>query len=215
MQVVVPVMAASGWVTKRPGLAMMVVAACACLMPAAAVADTWQATRGYTQVRFSWDNMGLSRQSARFSDVEATLDFTPTEPDKSEVTARIRTASVSTGVKEFDDLLRRAEFFNTASHPFITFRSTRAEATAERSGVVAGDLTVNGITRPVALAVTWNFTGAHPLAAVNPSYQGTWVAGFSARATVQRSAFGLTRGLPLVSDEIEIAIEAEFLRKGE
>ena len=178
-------------------------------------ADTWQATKGYTNVIFSWDNLGLSRQSAKFGDVEGTLDFTPTEPEQAKVDVRIRTASVQSGSREFDDLLRRAEFFNTPVYPFITFRSSKVEPTGEKEGIVAGDLTINGITKPVALAVTWNFTGAHPLAAVNPSYQGMWVAGFSARATVERSAFGMTRGLPLVSDQIEITIEAEFVRKGE
>jgi hypothetical protein len=30
---------------------------------------------------------------------------------------------------------------------------------------------------------------------------------------IQRSAWGLKRGIPLLSDDIEIAIEAEFLRQ--
>ena len=180
-----------------------------------AAADAWQLVKGYGEVRFSWDNMGLSRQSARFTDVEAELAFSPTEPQAATVTARIRSASLQTGTRAFDDLLRRAEFFNVSSHPYITFRSSRVEATGAKSGVVAGELTLMGVTRPVALAVTWNFTGAHPLANVNPSYQGQWVSGFSATTIVQRSAFGLSRGLPLVSDDIEIALEAEFVRKGE
>ena len=180
-----------------------------------AVADSWRASKGYTQVRFSWDNMELSRQSAKFTDVEAVLEFTPTEPEKASVEVRITAASVQSGAREFDELLRRPEFFNVATYPYITFRSTRVEPTGPRSGIVAGDLTLNGVTKPVALAVTWNYTGAHPLATVNPSYHGTWVSGFSARATVERSAFGLKRGLPLVSDEVEISIEAEFVRKAE
>jgi polyisoprenoid-binding protein YceI len=180
-----------------------------------AAADTWQLVKGYGEVRFSWDNMGLSRQSARFTEVEAELDFSPTEPQAASVTARIRVASVQSATRQFDDLLRRPEFFDAARHAYITFRSTRVEATGERSGVVAGDLTLMGVTKPVVLAVTWNFTGAHPLANVNPSYQGQWVSGFSATTTVQRSAFGLSRGLPLVSDAIEITIEAEFVRKAE
>ena len=54
----------------------------------AARADTWQATKGYTNVIVSWDNLGVSRQSAKFGDVEATLDFTPTDPDQARVDVR-------------------------------------------------------------------------------------------------------------------------------
>lgn len=194
---------------------VMLVAGLLLLCAGRAAADTWQSIKGYTEVRFTWDNLGVSRQSARFTDVEAKLDFTPTSPDQSSVEVRIRTASVQSGSRDFDDLLRRPEFFNAAVHPFITFRSSRVEPTGEREGIVAGQLTLNGVTKDVALAVTWNFTGAHPLAPVNPSYQGMWVSGFSAKATVQRSAFGLSRGLPLVSDEVEVGIESEFLRKSE
>ncbi len=182
---------------------------------AAAAADTWQSVKGYTEVRFSWDNLGLARHSARFTDVDAQLEFTPTTPDQASVEVRIKTASVQSGARDFDDLLRRPEFFNVAAHPYILFKSTRVEPTGERQGIVAGELTLNGVTKEVALVVTWNFTGAHPLAAVNPSYQGMWVSGFSAKATLQRSAFGLSRGLPLVSDEVEVTIESEFVRKGE
>ncbi len=178
-------------------------------------ADRWQLAKGYTEVRFSWDNMGLSRQSARFTDVEGTLEFTPTEPDKAQVNVRIRTASVQSGAREFDDLLRRPEFFNAAGHPYISFRSTKVDATSDREGLLTGDLTLNGMTRAVVLAVTWNYTGDHPMANLNPSYQGQWVSGFSARTTLQRSAFGLNRGLPLVSDAVEVTIETEFVRRGE
>ena len=196
------------------GAALLAVGALV-LVAGAAAADTWQSVKGYTEVRFSWDNMGVARQSARFADVEAKLEFTPTAPDQSSVEVRIRTASVQSGAREFDDLLRRPEFFNAAAHPYILFKSTRVEPTGDREGIVVGTLTLNGVTKEVALAVTWNFTGAHPLAAINPSYQGMWVSGFSAKATVQRSAFGLSRGLPLVSDDVEIGIESEFVRKAE
>lgn len=198
----------------RPGCcALLVFVMLAGVIPAHA--DTWQLSKGYTEVRFSWDNLGLSRQSARFTDVDGTLDFTPTEPEKSAVSVRIRTASVQSGAREFDDLLRRAEFFNAASHPYILFRSTRVDATSDRAGLVAGELTLNGVTKPIVLSVNWNYTGAHPMANLNPSYVGQWVSGFSARTTVLRSTFGLTRGLPLVSDEVDITIETEFVRKGE
>jgi polyisoprenoid-binding protein YceI len=39
------------------------------------------------------------------------------------------------------------------------------------------------------------------------------VSGFSATTAIARSDFGLKRAIPLISDEIQITIEAELLRK--
>jgi len=183
--------------------------------PAAALADTWRIDKAHGEVRFSYTHLGLSRQSGRFTDVDATLEFSPTEPERGTVEARIRVASVLTGVKELDDVLKRPDFFDAASYPYITFKSTGVKATGERVGELQGDLTIMGVTRPVTMQVTWNFTGAHPLASINPAYTGQWASGFSAKTTIQRSEWGIKRVVPLVSDEIEIGIEIEFLRKGE
>jgi polyisoprenoid-binding protein YceI len=111
--------------------------------------------------------------------------------------------------------LKRPEFFDVARYPYITFKSTAVRQTGERTGEVIGDLTVRNVTKPVVLEVTWNFTGEHPLAPVNPTYLGSWVSGFSGKARLKRSDWGLDRGLPLVSDDVDVAIEIEFTRKSE
>jgi polyisoprenoid-binding protein YceI len=85
--------------------------------------------------------------------------------------------------------------------------------TGERSGQVSGDLTIRGTTRPVTLNVTWNFSGEHPLGLVNPSFAGKFVSGFSATTKLLRSEWGLGRGAPLISDEIDVAIEVEAVRR--
>lgn len=180
-----------------------------------AVADTWRNDKGHAEVRFTWDHLGMSRQGGRFTDVDATLAFSPTEPEKGEVEARIRVASVLTGVRELDDVLKKPDFFDASNHPYILFKSTAVRPLTDKTGEIDGDLTVMGVTRPVTLQAVWNFTGGHPLASINPAYTGQWASGFSAKTTIQRSEWGIKRVVPLVSDEIEIGIEIEFLRKGE
>jgi polyisoprenoid-binding protein YceI len=126
---------------------------------------------------------------------------------------RIRTASVVTGVRELDDHLKSPDFFRATAHPHITFKSSGVTKTGDRTGEVNGDLTIAGVSKPVTLDVTWNFTGEYPLSQINPAYQGKWVSGFSAKTTIARSDFGLKRAIPLISDDIQITIEAELLRK--
>jgi polyisoprenoid-binding protein YceI len=178
-----------------------------------AQADTWTFDKAHTEIRFSWDHLGLSRKSGRFLDMDGTLDFSPTEPESGGIEVSIRTGSVATGLRELDDHLKSPDFFAANANPRITFRSTGVTQTAERRGEVKGELTIAGITKPVTLDVTWNFTGEYPLSSINPAYQGKWVSGFSAKTTIARSDFGLKRAIPLISDEIQITIEAELLRK--
>ena len=176
-------------------------------------ADTWVFDKPSTEIRFSWDYLGLSRRSARFTDVDGALDFAPTDPDSGAVEVTIRAASVSTGSREFDDLLKSADFFAISGNPRITFRSKGVTRTGEKTGEIPGELTILGVTRPVTLTTNWNFTGEHPLGVSNPTYQGKWVSGFSATTKILRSDFGMKRGIPMVSDEVRIDIEAVFIRK--
>ena len=179
----------------------------------AAVADTWVFDKQNTEIRFSWDYLGLARRSGSFLDMEGTLEFTPTDPEAGEIQLSIRTASVSTGVKELDDALKSADFFAASQHPRITFKSTGVVKTGEKSGDITGTLTIHGQARPVTLTTTWNFTGEHPMSASNIAFQGKWVSGFTASTKIMRSDFGLKRGIPLLSDEIRIDIDAVFIRK--
>jgi polyisoprenoid-binding protein YceI len=176
-------------------------------------ADTWTFDKAHTEIRFSWDHLGLSRKSGRFLDMDGTLEFTPTDPETGSIDVSIRTASVATGVKELDDQLKSPDFFGATANPRITFKSSAVTKTGERTGELNGELTIAGIKKPVTLEVTWNFTGEYPLSQINPVYQGKWVSGFSAKTIIARSDFGLKRGIPLISDEIQITIEAELLRK--
>ncbi len=175
--------------------------------------ETYALDRGHTNITFSWDHLGLSRQSGRILDYQGTLKFDLEAPENSRLNVSMSTASLWTGVEALDRLLKSADYFDAATHPSITFRSTAVKRIGERTGEVTGNLTILGETRPVVLAVTWNFTGEHPLAAVNAAYKDKVAAGFSAVGMLQRSDWGLKRGVPLVSDEIHISIETELLKK--
>ena len=178
-----------------------------------AEAATYTFVKDYTSVRFSWSHLGLSRQSARVMDFDGTVDFDPGEPDASRVDVLMKASSLWTGVRAFDDLLKSIEYFDVRQFPTIRFRSTSARRGSDRTGELTGELTVMGITKPVTLFVVWNFSGEHPLAVVNPNYKDVYVSGFSATGVLRRSDWGLTRAVPLVSDEIELTIETELVRR--
>jgi polyisoprenoid-binding protein YceI len=178
-----------------------------------AAADTYQLDKGHTQVAFSWERAGLSRQQGRFTDVNGTVDFNPEAPEVSSVDVTIRASSIQTGVEALDRHLRTGDFFDAAVFPVITFKSTAVRKTGDKSGELTGDLTLLGVTKPVTLAVSWVFTGEHPLGRINASYNGKTVSVFRATGTLKRSDWGMARVIPLVSDEIQISIETELVKK--
>jgi len=183
------------------------------LVAAPANAEQFVIDKQHTDVRFSWDHLGMSRQSGKFSDVTGTVDFDPDKPEESRVNVTITLSSLMTGVPALDNaLLKTKDYFDATANPQIKFQSATVRTTGEKSVEMTGDLTINGITKPVTLAVVWNFLGPHPLGAVNPTFADKIAAGFSARTQILRSDWGITRYIPLVSDEIRISIETEMHR---
>ena len=70
---------------------------------------------------------------------------------------------------------------------------------------VSGNLTLLGVTKPVTLKAVFNGgMASHPMAK-KPAI------GFSASGTVKRSEFGMTNAIPVVSDDVNLVIEAEFI----
>ncbi len=200
-----------GWRLRSAGLGLLVAALL--LFPGIAGAASYAFAGGHTTVTFSWSHAGLSRHAGRIVGAEGTIEFDPAKPEDGRVDVLLKPADVSTGVGALDRLLRSPDFFDAAAKPAITFRSQSIKVTGERTGEVSGELTVAGIAKPVVLTVTWNFSGEHPLGLVNPSFAGKHVSGFSASSRLLRSEWGLGRGAPLISDEIEIQIEAEVVRR--
>jgi polyisoprenoid-binding protein YceI len=199
--------------TARACRGLIAVAALLLVPAALARADTYTLDPEHTEVRFSWNHLGMSRQSGRILDVKGTVEFEPAEPEASSVEVVMKLASLTTSVPALDKhLLKTKDFFDLASHPTMTFRSTAVKKTGGKTALVSGDLTINGISRPVVLETTWNFSGEHPMAKINPAYSEVYASGFSARTQIFRSDFGITRTIPFVSDEIQITIETEMHR---
>jgi polyisoprenoid-binding protein YceI len=74
---------------------------------------------------------------------------------------------------------------------------------------IRGQLTLNGVTRPVTLDATFYGAGKAPAA-----MGGKENIGFTATGTILRSQFGLTTGIPMVGDAVKLDISAAFEKAG-
>jgi polyisoprenoid-binding protein YceI len=170
-----------------------------------AFATTYTLDPNHTQVQFIWNHYGFTNLVGQFGKIEGTLEFDPADPTKASVTAMISIDSVDSNVKKLDGVLAGGDYFDAAKFPTATFKSTRVEkgSTPDRLKVT-GDLTIRDVTKPVTLDVAVTKVGEQPL-------RKAQAAGFDATTTLTRSAFGITKYLPNVADEVKIHVVTEAI----
>lgn len=181
---------------------------------AAVTGGTYQADAGHTLVRWTVDHFGFSPYTGLFGNVTGTLELDPKNPAKAKVDVTIPVASVTTASSALTaHLLRapkdaggKADFFGADPAP-ARFVSTKVVVTGKDRGRITGNLTLNGVTRPVTLDATFYGAGKAPA-----MMGGKENVGFTARGTILRSQFGIGYALPLVSDAVQLDIAAAFVK---
>jgi polyisoprenoid-binding protein YceI len=162
--------------------------------------------KAHTQILFFVDHLGFSKSQGEFHEYDGNFTIDRENPENSSVHVMIKTDSIDMDDEKWDAHMKNEDFFHTEKFPDMTFKSTSIEMTGENEALVTGDLTLLGVTKPVMLETVHNKTGEHP-------YSGKMVAGFSASASLKRSDFGMTYGLPGLGDEVEIRLEVEGVRQ--
>lgn len=154
-----------------------------------------------TEVRFAY-KMAYATQRGRFTKVSGTLDYDEAAPGKSKVSASISAASLTTGEDFIDNELKGADFFNVAGSPVIAFKSVGVRTGSQTAAEVLGEITVNGITKPVTLQVSIE---SHDDPALK---HDAGARRFVAKTRIQRSAFNMTNYQSMVDDDVDIEIDA-------
>lgn len=168
----------------------------------------WDFDHAHSSIEFTVRHMLVSKVRGRFVKWNGTLAIDEKDFSRSHAKVSIDVASVDTHEPQRDAHLRSADFFEADKHPQITFESKRIAATGDSDLSVVGDLTIRGVTREITLAVERG-----GVIAKDP--WGKRRAGFTATATIDRKAFGvsfnqvLDQGGLALSEKVSIAIEIE------
>ncbi|MEO7787671.1 MAG: YceI family protein [Sphingomicrobium sp.] len=170
------------------------------------VAGTYDIEPSHSQVLFSVNHLGFSLYSGQFTNPTGTLTIDPKQPGSAKVDVSFPIKDVRTTVAALDAHLQKPEFFDADKFPVGRFVSTRVVATGT-TAMIDGNLTLKGVTRPVTLKA--RFVGAGPAVMGPPKLN----FGFAATTMVKRSDFGISAGVPLVSDNVELTINAAFVGK--
>lgn len=156
-------------------------------------------------VNFKISHLGYSWLYGTFKDFDGSFSFDATKPQDSKVNVTLNTTSVDTNHAERDKHIRSDDFLNVDKHPTATFASTAVTSTGEGTADIAGDLTLNGVTKPVVITATFIGEGKDPW--------GGYRAGFEGSTTLKLKDFGITKDLGPASESVELIISVEGVRK--
>lgn len=156
-------------------------------------------------VNFKISHLGYSWLYGTFKDFDGRFSFDAARPEASRVQVELKTASVDTNHAERDKHLRSADFLNVARHPVATFESSAVKSTGEGSADILGNLTLNGVTRPVTIKARFIGEGSDPW--------GGYRAGFEGSATLRLKDFDIRTNLGPASEEVELILSVEGVRQ--
>jgi polyisoprenoid-binding protein YceI len=156
-------------------------------------------------VEFKISHLGFSTMDGRFNDISGTFTYAPDEGEGAQAVAvTIPTASVDTNHAERDKHLRSDDFLNVEAFPEATFKSTGFTGD-ENGGVMAGELTLHGVTKPVEIQVEKIGEGKDPW--------GGYRAGFTGTLTITRADFDMAYDLGPAAETVDLTLMIEGVQQ--
>jgi len=184
---------------------LTVVAALAAFATSLSAAEVYTFDPAHSTVGFKIRHL-FSDVSGRFNDFSGSVTVDSEKPENSVVEVKIEAKSIDTGNSKRDEHLRADDFFNVEKNPEITFKSKKVEKTGDKTATVTGDLTMNGVTKEVPLAVTFLGKGK--------GMKGQDVTGWGVTTELNRADFGLNynsviEGTKVLGETVKVDIQIE------
>jgi polyisoprenoid-binding protein YceI len=173
-------------------------------------ADRWNIDPAHTNVEFSVRHLMISTVKGRFADIAGYVVADESDLSSVTVDVTIQAASIDTRQPDRDAHLRSPDFLDVEKFPTITFKGTHIAGDHMSEFQLHGNLTIHGVTKPIALDVTAEGRGKDPW--------GGERMGYSAHAKINRTDFGLSwnqaleTGGVVVGHEIKLSIDLEVIK---
>jgi polyisoprenoid-binding protein YceI len=183
----------------------------------AAASTKYSLDTSHSSIGFNVTHLMISKVPGKFEKFEASFQLDEKTGLIQDLQAKIDLDSVDTGDLKRDAHLRNPDFFGVRDaknklvkdKQWMSFKSSKVETKGGKTTSVLGDLTLNGVTKPVTLAVVQRGPAKDPW--------GKTRVGFEASTTIKRSDFGITwnktldAGGVVVSDEVDVLINGEAI----
>ena len=163
-------------------------------------------TKGaHASIKFRVQHLGYSWLYGRFNEFGGKFSYDEKAPEKASVEVNIKTASVDSNHAERDKHLRGDDFLDVAKFPEAKFVSTGYTPGEGEKGVLKGNLTLHGVTKPVEIAVRSLGAGKDPWGGYRMGFEGT--------TTFAMADFGIMKNLGPKSKDVEMILSIEGIRK--
>jgi polyisoprenoid-binding protein YceI len=172
---------------------------------AAVPAGDYALDKAHASILFKINHLGYSTYIGRFERFDASLSGDPASPEAATVTATVDMTSLNIANPEFAAELMGPDWFDAATYPQASFKTLGLKITGVNEADISGDLTLKGKTQSVIIKARLNGSAYDRL-------RGGEVVGFSATLPINRSAFGVDKYSGLITDDVLIEIEAEFIK---
>ena len=163
----------------------------------------------HSLIGFAVRHLEINWVEGRFKEFEGTIHYDDKDVTRSSVEFSAKVASVDTEVEARDKHLRTADFFEVEKFPTMTFKSTRVERKGKDAYILHGDLTLKGVTKPVALPFTIKGAVKDPW--------GNTRFGIAGETKINRRDFGVNYGNAFaggldVGNEVTISLQLEAVK---
>lgn len=171
--------------------------------------SVWKQDPNHSKLGFVVTHLSIADVTGYFTTFDVTV--TSSQADFSdaviEMTADIST--INTGIDARDKHLKSADFFDVATYPTMTFKSTSIEKSGDKTFKLKGNLTMHGITKEITVDLIHRGTIQNPMA------NNADVAGLQILGSIKRSDFNIGSTFPdfAISDEVRIKADGEFSKK--
>ncbi len=165
----------------------------------------------HTRIGFAARHATVTAVRGQFAEFSGGVFLDAYEPHRSRVELVVDMASISTGQQQRDAHLRSPDFFDVGTYPEMLFTSSTVDHLHGDEFRMTGELTVCGVTRPVSVDCTSQGVARDPF--------GAQRTGFTGRAVICRSDFGLTYNAALelggflISDEITVELDVSAVKQ--
>ncbi len=167
---------------------------------------TWAIDNAHSEITFKVRHMMIASVSGKFDAFTAHAETEDENLTGATLRFSAETASINTNAADRDNHLRSTDFFDSATYPTMTFKSSHVT-----ENEVVGDLTIKDITKEVRLKLENGGTGKDPW--------GQTRIGFTVIGKINRKEWGLNwnaaleTGGVLVSDEVTIHCEIQLVKQ--
>jgi len=165
----------------------------------------WANDASHSRLGFTIKHLTISEVDGDFTDFSVRVTTTMEDYSDAKVELTAKVGSINTESVSRDKHLLGADFFDEDKYPLLIFKSTSVNNIDAKNGLLSGNLTMHGITKPVTLNVEYFGSVINPMSKKE-------TAGFKVTGTVKRSEFSIGTKYPgaILGDDVNIVANLEF-----